>query len=68
MYLVDIDKNERMQLDIVANDSVAVEITGTPGYKKNHGNTHMSYEGVCALIDALQKVKKDMEEDKTDFF
>lgn len=35
MYLVDIDKNERMKIDIISNDSVTVEITGKPGYKKN---------------------------------
>ena len=61
-YPVKIDKNEKMEFEIVAEDSVTVTITGKPGYKKEHGYTHMSYKGVCDLIDTLKEIKRAMEE------
>ena len=67
-YNVDIDKNEKMEIVITSDDSVAINIWGGTNYKKNHGSTHLSYEGVCNLIAALEAVKNDMENDNTDMF
>ena len=59
MYEVGINKSEKMQIAVISEDFVEI---------KTFGGKNFSYTGVCNLIDALEKVKKDMEENKTDFF
>lgn len=68
MYEVGINKNEKMQLAVISEDFVEIKTFGGKNFSKDHGTTNLSYIGVCNLIDALEKVKKDMEENKTDFF
>ena len=68
MYEVGINKNEKMQIAIVSNDFAEIKTLGGKNFSKDHGATSLSYAGVCNLIDILEKVKKDMEENRTDFF
>ena len=68
MYEVGINKNEKMQVAVVSEDFVEIKTFGGKKFDKDHGTTKLSYIGVCNLIDILKKVKRDMEENKTDFF
>lgn len=68
MYEVMINKNEKMQLSIISDDFAEIKTFGGKRFEKDHGTTNLSYIGVCNLIDILEKVKKDMEENRTDFF
>lgn len=68
MYEVGINKNEKMQVAVVSEDFVEIKTFGGKKFDKDHGTTNLSYIGVCNLIDILEKVKRDMEENKTDFF
>ena len=67
MYEVQIDKKEKMEITVISSNSVAIRICGGTGFKKDHGYTTLSYDGVCKLIDALSQVKSDMETHKTDY-
>lgn len=68
MYEVVINKNEKMQVVVVSEDFAEIKTLGRKYFEKDHGTTNLSYIGVCNLIDILEKVKKDMEENRTDFF
>lgn len=68
MYEVIINKNEKMQVSIISKDFAEIKTFGGKNFEKDHGTTNLSYIGVCNLIDILEKVKKDMEENRTDFF
>lgn len=67
MYEVITNKKEKMHITVISDESVAIKIYGGSNFKKEHGYTTLSYEGVCRLIGTLMQVKQDMENNQTDF-
>ena len=61
MYEVQIDEKEKMEITVISRDSVTIKTWGGTGFRKAHGYTTLSYEGVCNLIETLSQVKADME-------
>nr|DAM26562.1 MAG TPA: hypothetical protein [Caudoviricetes sp.] len=68
MYEVRTNKKEKMDITVISEDSVSIKTFGGARFDKDHGYTTLSYDGVCALINALTQAKQDMERNQTDFF